>query len=45
MLTDKQLSGGLRDAGFYLLSQETIRDESRSSNIPVEYVRARRFDS
>jgi ubiquinone/menaquinone biosynthesis C-methylase UbiE len=45
MLTDQQLSGGLRDAGFYLLSQETIRDESRSSNIPVEYVRARRFDS
>lgn len=42
MLTEEQLSSDLRDAGFKVLSRETIRDGSRSSNIPVEYVRARR---
>lgn len=40
VLTEKQLCAKLREAGFRVLSQETIRDRSRSSNIPVEYIRA-----
>lgn len=42
LLSEEQLCGHLRDAGFKVLSRETIRDGSRSSNIPVDYVRARK---
>ena len=42
MLSEEQLCTHLRDAGFNVLSRETIRDGSRSSNIPVDYVRARK---
>jgi len=42
LLSEKQLCTHLRDAGFNVLSCETIRDGSRSSNIPVDYVRARK---
>jgi ubiquinone/menaquinone biosynthesis C-methylase UbiE len=42
MLSEQQLCTHLRDAGFKVLSHETIRDGSRSSNIPVDYVRARK---
>jgi hypothetical protein len=30
----------LGKAGFEVVSAETIKDTSRSSNIPVEYIRA-----
>ena len=40
VLTEQQLCHLLRRAGFESLSTETIRDTSRSSNIPVEYIRA-----
>jgi len=40
MLTEAQLCARLRDGGFSVLSRATIRDGSRSSNIPVEYIRA-----
>jgi len=40
VLTEMQLSGLLSRSGFRLESSETIQDSSRSSNIPVEYVRA-----
>jgi ubiquinone/menaquinone biosynthesis C-methylase UbiE len=40
LLTEEQLCGLLRKSGFTVLDQETIRDTSRSSNIPVEYIRA-----
>jgi len=40
LLTEEQLCGLLRKAGFKVLGQETISDTSRSSNIPVEYIRA-----
>jgi hypothetical protein len=42
MLTEEQLCFHLRDAGFKVLSRVTIRDGSRSSNIPVEYVKAKK---
>ena len=41
LLSEEQLCTHLRDAWFNVLSRETIRDGSRSSNIPVDYVRAR----
>jgi len=40
--TEQQLHDLLIRAGFEVLSSETFRDPSRSSNIPVEYVRALR---
>lgn len=40
VLTEMQLSGLLSRSGFRLESSETVHDSSRSSNIPVEYVRA-----
>lgn len=42
LLSEEQLCSHLRDTGFHVLSRETIRDRSRSSNIPVDYVRARK---
>jgi ABC-2 type transport system ATP-binding protein len=43
MLTERQLSNLLRESGFETETTETIRDASCSSNIPVEYVRARKL--
>jgi ABC-2 type transport system ATP-binding protein len=40
LLTEEQLCGLLRKSGFEVLGQETITDTSRSSNIPVDYIRA-----
>ena len=40
LMTEKQLCELLSECGFKVLSAETFRDLSRSSNIPVEYVRA-----
>jgi hypothetical protein len=40
LLTDEQLCGLLSKSGFEVLDQETITDTSRSSNIPVDYIRA-----
>ncbi len=40
MLTEKQLCNLLNRAGFEVLSSETIEDASRSSNIPMEYIKA-----
>ena len=39
-MTEKQLCDLLGISGFNVVSTETIKDTSRSSNIPVEYVRA-----
>ena len=43
MVTERQLCNLLRECGFNVESTETIKDGSRSSNIPVEYVRARKL--
>jgi ABC-2 type transport system ATP-binding protein len=43
LLTEEQLCGLLRKSGFKVLGQETMTDKSRSSNIPVEYIRALRI--
>lgn len=40
VLTEKQLCDLLGESGFNIVSSETIRDTSRSSNIPLEYIRA-----
>ena len=40
MLTEKRLGELLDRCGFRVMSIETMRDPSRSSNIPIEYVRA-----
>lgn len=40
LLTEKALCARLGQSGFKVLSTETIRDTSRSSNIPIEYVRS-----
>jgi len=40
VLTERQLRDLLADAGFDVVGTETIKDPSRSSNIPVEYIRA-----
>ena len=40
VLTEKQLCDLLGSVGFEVISRETIKDSSRSSNIPVEYIRA-----
>jgi hypothetical protein len=39
-MAEKQLCDLLRTAGFEVISTETIKDTSRSSNIPVEYIKA-----
>lgn len=39
VLSEKQLLELLAQSGFNVVSTETIRDTSRSSNIPIEYVR------
>ena len=43
VLRERQLLELLGASGFRVLSSETIRDASRSSNVPVEYVRATRI--
>jgi hypothetical protein len=40
MLTEKQLCELLSRSGFKVLSCETIKDPSRSSNIPMKYIKA-----
>ena len=40
MTSEKQLRELLERSGFRVESAETIKDRSRSSNIPIEYVRA-----
>ncbi|MFO1350948.1 MAG: class I SAM-dependent methyltransferase [Gammaproteobacteria bacterium] len=40
VLTEKQLREVLGRSGFRVDSAETIRDPSRSSNIPIQYIRA-----
>jgi ABC-2 type transport system ATP-binding protein len=40
MLTEKQLCDRLRQFGFEKISAETIKDATRSSNIPIQYIRA-----
>jgi ubiquinone/menaquinone biosynthesis C-methylase UbiE len=43
VLSERQLCALLGERGFEVLSSEPIRDASRSSNVPVEYVRARKL--
>ena len=38
--SEKRLREQLEQCGFRVMSTETLRDSSRSSNIPIEYVRA-----
>jgi hypothetical protein len=38
--TERQLCDLLASAGFEVVSTETITDPSRSSNIPVQYIKA-----
>ena len=40
MTTEKQLRDLLGNSGFQVISAETIKDSTRSSNIPVEYIKA-----
>jgi ubiquinone/menaquinone biosynthesis C-methylase UbiE len=40
VMTEKQLCDLLAKSGFKVASTETIKDTSRSSNSPVEYIRA-----
>jgi len=40
VLTEEQLRELLGEVGFRVDSTETIRDPSRSSNIPIQYIRA-----
>jgi ABC-2 type transport system ATP-binding protein len=40
VLTERELRGLLERSGFTVVSTETSTDPSRSSNIPLEYVRA-----
>lgn len=40
VMSEKHLCDLLGQSGFKVVSTETIRDTSRSSNIPVEYIRA-----
>ncbi len=39
-LTERRLRELLERCGFGVVSSETLRDASRSSNVPIEYVRA-----
>ena len=43
MLSEKQLCKLLREFGFDVSSSEAVKDSSRSSNIPIEYVKARKL--
>jgi len=43
VLTEKRLSDLLSQSGFRLQSCETIRDSSRASYIPVEYMKAEKI--
>lgn len=40
MMTEQRLCDLLERSGFKVFSTETIRDTSRSSNVPIEYIRA-----
>jgi ubiquinone/menaquinone biosynthesis C-methylase UbiE len=40
MLTEKQLCDLLNRSGFKVLSSEVIKDQSHSSNLPIEYIKA-----
>jgi len=40
MLTEKELLDRLRAHGFEIVASETLRDPSRRSNVPVEYITA-----
>ena len=40
IVTEKQLRELMGKSGFKVASTETIKDPSRSSNIPIEYIRA-----
>ena len=40
VMTERQLCKLLGKSGFEVVTTETIKDTSRSSNIPVEYIRA-----
>ena len=40
VMTEKQLCDLLAKSGFKVISTETIKDTSRSSNIPIEYIKA-----
>lgn len=40
VITEKELCALLAQRGFKIIGAETIRDRSRSSNIPVEYITA-----
>jgi len=40
VMTEEELCDRLGKSGFQVVSIETIKDTSRSSNIPLEYVRA-----
>jgi ABC-2 type transport system ATP-binding protein len=42
VLSEQQALALLDDAGFIVLTSETIRDDTRSSSVPVEYIRASR---
>jgi len=40
VMTEKQVCELLGKSGFRIVSSETVRNTSRSSNIPIEYIRA-----
>lgn len=44
VLTERQLCDLLGQSGFKVVSSETIKDASRSSNMPLEYVRATKVE-
>ena len=43
MLTERELCDLLRETGFEVVGSEAVKDASRSSNIPIEYVKARKM--
>jgi len=43
LISEKKLRDLLGKSGFEVIGAETIRDPSRSSNIPVEYIKAVKF--
>jgi ubiquinone/menaquinone biosynthesis C-methylase UbiE len=40
VMTEKQVCELLEKSGFRVVTAETVRNTSRSSNIPIEYIRA-----
>lgn len=44
VLTERELCESLAKVGFEVVETEAIRDTARSSNIPVEYVKARKVE-